>query len=98
MANEWRSDPRGEIIGSEYVVPPGAGRGQIGPRFTPERVRPAPRVLSADEERVLRRNRDMFFGAELPGVRQIAAYRNPTDRNPADSWEWDRKHHRWVKG
>jgi len=92
MVNEWQSDPRGEVIGSEYVVLPDTDP-DARPRFTPERVRPAPRVLSEDEKRVLRRNRDMFFGSDRPDTGQIAAYRNPND-----NWEWDVEHHRWVNG
>ena len=82
MVNGRHDDPRGEIIGSEYVVPPDAGL-EDKPRFMPKRVRPAPRVLSAEEVRVLRRNRDMFFGAER--------------RAELDEWSWEPKRQCWVK-
>ena len=82
MVNGRYDDPRGEIIGSEYVVPPDAGL-EDAPRFVRERIRPAPRVLSADEERVLRRNRDLFFGAER--------------RAELDEWLWEPKRQCWVQ-
>ena len=80
--HEWQSDPGGEIVGSEYVVPPNMDLG--GSRdFERERIIPAPRVLSADEVRVLRRNRDMFFGPGQVRTGQVAAH-----RNSGDNWEW----------
>ena len=82
MVNGSYDDPRGEIIGSEYVVPPDAGL-EHTPRFVRERIRPTPRVLSADEERVLRRNRDLFFGTGL--------------RAELDEWLWEPKRQCWVK-
>ena len=82
MVNGPYDDPRGEIIGSEYVVPPDSGL-EDTPRFVRERIRPAPRVLSADEVRVLRRNRDMFFGAER--------------RAELDEWLWEPKRQCWVQ-